>query len=98
MRLKYEPSPGSMLWANTVMTSRLPCPLLLLNERSCPTMRRLCPSSTGQTRSSASLATMTGTSFWPDRRSTRRGNLSNRRVWFSCEKTGSPAATPHSST
>ena len=52
----------------------------------------------GQTRSSASLATMTGMSLCPDSRSTRSGNLSNRRVWFSCEKTGSLSATPHSST
>ena len=87
-----------MLCANTVMTSLLPCPLLLLNERSCPVMRRLCPAFTGQTRSSASLATMTGTSLCPERRSTRSGNLSNRRVWFSCEKTGSLSAMPHSST
>ncbi len=74
-------------------------PALVVKRAQRPTMRRLCTSSTGQTRSSASLATMTGMSFWPDRRSTRRENLSNRRVWFSCEKTGSPAATPqlHSS-
>ena len=68
--LKGLSPPGVSWWANTEITRRLPCPLLLLKERSWPMTVTVAPTVTG-TASSSALGTMTGSSSaCPDRRST----------------------------
>ena len=62
-----------MDWAKVEMTRRLPCPLRLLNERSCPVTRRGVPSAMSMPSSRAEGARMRGRSLCPDRRSTRSG-------------------------
>ena len=73
MRFSGPAPPAVKVWANTEMTSRLPCPLLLLKERSWPVTVTVSPGDTGSDASRDWGAMICSLSGWPDRRRTDSG-------------------------